>query len=202
MVTRQSFNRRTAEPQSAFITVREAARQLGIGEGLAYRMANQYLASRWASGLPCVRFGRRLLVSRTEMARLVRINVSAASSDQRLSPIGTAEGRTQARLEGSGPMRRRIGASSQRQCDDPEKVATRWSEIIEIERSDVGGVPNDPARQHDAALRPDCRRCPEGRAGIDLACSEPDIVRKNAARRKLPAADDYVVLVGMQCYLR
>jgi len=48
MVTRQSFNRRTAEPQSAFITVREAAQQRGIGEGLAYRMANQYLASRWA----------------------------------------------------------------------------------------------------------------------------------------------------------
>jgi hypothetical protein len=55
MARRHTFNRRRAEQQSAFITVREAAQQLGIGEGLAYRMANEYLATRGASGLPCVR---------------------------------------------------------------------------------------------------------------------------------------------------
>ena len=43
---------------------------------------------------------------------------------------------------------------------------------------------------------------PEGLAGIDLACSAPDTVRENAARRKLPLTDDYVLLVGMRCYLR
>ena len=43
---------------------------------------------------------------------------------------------------------------------------------------------------------------PEGLAGIDLACSDPDTVKANAARRKLPVADDHVTLVGMRCYLR
>ena len=52
------------------MTIREAASQLGVSEGLAYRMANEYLATEGAGGLPCVRFGRRLLVSSAGLARL------------------------------------------------------------------------------------------------------------------------------------
>jgi hypothetical protein len=88
------------------------------------------------------------------------------------------------------------------QCEDPEKVATRWSEIVEIERADVDGVPTIPLE--NAALRfvePTDGRG-EGLAGIDLACSQPDVVRAAAEERKLPVADDHVVLVGMRCYLR
>jgi Helix-turn-helix domain len=71
---RKASRKEAVEPPSAFITIREAAVELGISEGLAYRMANEYLASHGAGGLPCVRFGRRLLVSRRDIARLVRVN--------------------------------------------------------------------------------------------------------------------------------
>ena len=76
---RRTIRKQAAEPPSAFITVREAAEQLGISEGLAYRMANEYLASHGAAGLPCVRFGRRLLVSRNDITRLVQVNLGTAS---------------------------------------------------------------------------------------------------------------------------
>jgi excisionase family DNA binding protein len=75
---RRRKKRMQVEAPSAFITVREAAKRLGISEGLAYRMANQYLASGGAAGIPCVRFGRRLLVSRNDIARLVDVNTRPA----------------------------------------------------------------------------------------------------------------------------
>jgi hypothetical protein len=53
------------------MTVQDAARALGIGEALAYRMANEYLENGGSSGIPCVRLGRRLLVSRKGLDRLV-----------------------------------------------------------------------------------------------------------------------------------
>jgi hypothetical protein len=92
--------------------------------------------------------------------------------------------------------------AAEMQCDDPEKVASRWSEIVEIDRADVDGVPTIPLE--NATLRfvdiTDGRG--EGLAGIDLACSQPDVVRAAAAEHKLPVADDHVVLVGMRCYLK
>jgi hypothetical protein len=88
------------------------------------------------------------------------------------------------------------------QCVDPGRVATRWSEIVEIERADVGGVPTIPLDNATVRFVPIADGRPEGLAGIDLACSDPDTVRANATRRKLPVADDHVTLVGMRCYLR
>ena len=81
-------------------------------------------------------------------------------------------------------------------------MATGWSEIIEIDRSDVDGVPTIPLSNATLRFVPIADGRPEGLAGIDLACSAPDTVRENAARRKLPLTDDYVLLVGMRCYLR
>ena len=81
-------------------------------------------------------------------------------------------------------------------------------------RQPVVGDPRDRPRRRATACRrsrsttPRCASCRsptgarEGLAGIDLACSDPDTVRANAQRRKLPVADDHVVLVGMRCYLR
>ena len=88
------------------------------------------------------------------------------------------------------------------QCDDPDAVASRWSDIVEIERADVDGVPTIPL--DDATLRfvPITDGRGEGLAGIDLACADPDTVRANAATRGVSVADDHVVLVGMRCYLR
>jgi hypothetical protein len=92
--------------------------------------------------------------------------------------------------------------AAEMQCDDPEKVASRWSEIVEIDRADVDGVPTIPL--DNATLRfvglMDDRG--EGLAGIDLQCSDPDAVKAKASERGLPVADDHVKLVGMRCYLR
>jgi hypothetical protein len=88
------------------------------------------------------------------------------------------------------------------QCEDPERVASRWSEIVEIERADADGVPTIPLE--NASLRfvqaTDGRG--EGLAGIDVACSQPDVVKAKAAEHKLPVADDHVTLVGMRVYLK
>jgi hypothetical protein len=92
--------------------------------------------------------------------------------------------------------------AAEMQCEDPEKVASRWSEIIQIDRADVDGVPTIPLE--NAALRfvPMGDDRGEGLAGIDLRCSAPDAVKANAAKRGLPVAADHVSLVGMRCYLR
>lgn len=71
MVDRRNFKRQTTRHTATFMTVQEAARVLGIGEALAYRMANEFLNSGGASGIPCVRLGRRLLVSSRGLQRLV-----------------------------------------------------------------------------------------------------------------------------------
>lgn len=71
MVDRRNFKRQTTRHASSFMTVQEAAHVLGIGEALAYRMANEFLNNGGASGIPCVRLGRRLLVSSRGLARLV-----------------------------------------------------------------------------------------------------------------------------------
>jgi hypothetical protein len=88
------------------------------------------------------------------------------------------------------------------QCDDPDKVAARWAEIVEIEAANIDGtpiIPLDNATLRFVPLRDDRG---EGLAGIDLACNDANKVKDNAAKRGLPVYDDYVELVGMRCYLR
>lgn len=75
MVERRNFKRQGVRQASSFMTVQEAAQLLGIGEALAYRMANEYLNNGGASGIPCVRLGRRLLVSRIGLERLAAVAV-------------------------------------------------------------------------------------------------------------------------------
>jgi hypothetical protein len=70
LVERRNFKRQTVRQAGSFLTVQEAAQVLGIGEALAYRMANEFLNNGGASGIPCVRLGRRLLVSRRGLHRL------------------------------------------------------------------------------------------------------------------------------------
>lgn len=70
MADRRTFKRQRTQLISAFMTVQEAASVLQIGDALAYRMANEFLQSGGATGIPCVRLGRRLLVSRRGLERL------------------------------------------------------------------------------------------------------------------------------------
>ena len=72
---RTAVARSRVERLSAFITVKQAAEELGIGVDLAYRLAHEYLHTNGESGLPCARLGRRLLVSRSGIESVVGSNL-------------------------------------------------------------------------------------------------------------------------------
>ena len=81
--------------------------------------------------------------------------------------------------------------AAEMQCDEPDKVATRWSEIVQIDRADVEGVPTIPLDNATLRFVPIADGRPEGLAGIDLACADPDTVQgqcrqAQAARRRRP----------------
>lgn len=78
MADRRNFKPQGTNHIGAFMTVHEAADVLRIGEALAYRMANEFLQSGGACGIPCVRLGRRLLVSRKGLERLAAPGVEAS----------------------------------------------------------------------------------------------------------------------------
>ena len=59
-----------ADEDTAFCSVAQAARFLGISRALAYRMVREFEASGGASGLPTVRFGGRLLIPAAALRRL------------------------------------------------------------------------------------------------------------------------------------
>jgi Helix-turn-helix domain len=71
-------------------TVHEAARVLGIGRTLAYRLARQYLASGGRHGLPEIRLGRCLRVPRWALlefvlhGRVVRLSELVEPAPRRL----------------------------------------------------------------------------------------------------------------------
>ncbi len=56
---------RHASPSSETETVEEVARRLGIGRDLAYRAVR-------AGDIPSIRIGRRILVPKAELERLLR----------------------------------------------------------------------------------------------------------------------------------
>ncbi len=53
------------------LTVEEAARLLRISRGLAYQLARRFIESGGKEGLPVLRLGRRLLVPRSQIERLL-----------------------------------------------------------------------------------------------------------------------------------
>jgi excisionase family DNA binding protein len=59
--------------QPLFITVPAAARRLGISRSLAYELANRWLAGDTEGGLPAIRLGRRLLVSRSALESIANL---------------------------------------------------------------------------------------------------------------------------------
>ena len=60
-------NKQSFDPNSLYMTVEEAAKQLRIGRTLAYRLAREYLATDGRSGLPVIRVGKLLRVRRSDL---------------------------------------------------------------------------------------------------------------------------------------
>jgi hypothetical protein len=109
-----------------------------------------------------------------------------------------ASKRTPAR--GAALVRAMTGAELQ--SDDPERLAERWSEVMELPLTR-----DERARPviilDDARLRfvPPTDGRGEGLAGLDLACADAADVLARAKAHGLPADHDMVVVCGMRLYL-
>lgn len=51
--------------------VDDAARLLGVSRSLAYELANRWITSDGAEGLPAVRLGRRVLIRKAALERWI-----------------------------------------------------------------------------------------------------------------------------------
>jgi excisionase family DNA binding protein len=67
--------------EPAFLRVREAAVILGMSGSATYEMANAWLATDGRAGLPAVRMGRRILIPRAAIDRLVEDHVTVSGLD-------------------------------------------------------------------------------------------------------------------------
>jgi hypothetical protein len=88
------------------------------------------------------------------------------------------------------------------QCDDPLSVATRWSEIAQIELAEG---PTGPILELDnATLRfvPCSDGRPEGLGGIDIATNDKTAILAAAEARGAVSGDDQVYLCGMRMNLK
>lgn len=87
-------------------------------------------------------------------------------------------------------------------CADPERVAARWSEILEIPYRHRDGHAVIPLDGGALRFLADGDR-PEGLGGIDLQVGDGVRVREAAAERGMAAADgSHVLIGGLRMYLR
>ena len=91
-------------------------------------------------------------------------------------------------------------AAAEVQCDDPDAVAARWSEIAQI---GLTGPNQRTLPLENAEVRfvtcSDGR--PEGLGGIDVACADPQAVLEAAEARSARTGDQQVYLCGMRINL-
>src|SRR5215468_4500874 len=93
----------------------------------------------------------------------------------------------------------RAMTAAELQSDDPERLAGRWSQVMELPLArDYGGHP--VIALDDARLRfvkaSDGRG--EGLAGLDLACADPASVTASAHARRLSVTGDTVLACGIR----
>jgi len=96
----------------------------------------------------------------------------------------------------------RAMTSAELQSADPERLARRWSEVMELPLSrDSRGRPS--IALDDATLRfvPAADGRGEGLAGLDVSCADRGRVLSNARARGIAAADDAVAACGMRFYI-
>jgi hypothetical protein len=101
---------------------------------------------------------------------------------------------------GAAVIRAMTGAELQ--SDDPERLARRWSEVMELPLS-RDGRSRPVIALDDARLRfvPATDGRGEGLAGLDLACADKGRVLSRARSRNLAAEGDMVVACGMRFYV-
>lgn len=92
-------------------------------------------------------------------------------------------------------------AAAEIQCDDPQRVAVRWSEIARIPATEEDGQWH--MALENAALRfvPCADGRPEGLGGIDLTTADRDAVLEAARARNAVSGPDQVYLCGMRINL-
>jgi hypothetical protein len=92
-------------------------------------------------------------------------------------------------------------AAAEIQCDDPKKVAARWSEIAQIPVTTVGGNPT--MKLENATLRfvPCADGRPEGLGGIDVSTANKAAILDAARKRNVAKSDSQVYLCGMRINL-
>ena len=88
------------------------------------------------------------------------------------------------------------------QCDDPRRVAARWSEIAEIPLSEVDGNPTLPLDNASVRFVPCTDGRPEGLGGIDVACADKAAILAAADARGAVVGEDQVYLCGMRVNLK
>jgi hypothetical protein len=81
------------------LTVQEAARCLRIGRGLAYSLARRWLATEGREGLPVIKLGRKLLVPRTMLIKLLDGELQSPAPTS--PPPSTNSKRTRRRMPSS-----------------------------------------------------------------------------------------------------
>jgi hypothetical protein len=88
------------------------------------------------------------------------------------------------------------------QCDDPQRVAARWSEIAEIPLGELDGNPSLPLDNATLRFVPCTDGRPEGLGGIDVACADKAAILAAAAARGAVTGEDQVSLCGMRVNLK
>lgn len=92
-------------------------------------------------------------------------------------------------------------AAAEIQCDDPAKVAARWSEIAEIPVQRVDGTPTIALDGATLRFVPCTDGRPEGLGGIDVVAADKAAIMKAAQARGVARGDSEVYLCGMRVRL-
>ena len=88
------------------------------------------------------------------------------------------------------------------QCDDPQKVAARWSEIAEIPLTREAGDLAMPLDNASVRFVPCTDGRPEGLGAIDLACADRPAILAAAEARAAVTGDNQITLCGLRFNLK
>ena len=92
-------------------------------------------------------------------------------------------------------------AAAELQCDDPDAVAGRWSEIAEIPLIEESGHPVLPLDNATVRFVPCTDSRPEGLGGIDIVAADKAAILTQAKARDAVTGDSQVELCGIRINL-